>query len=649
MIMFRLVRFFILTSAVAAAAIMVVLVVYRQNEVDRFIELAESENVKLARTIANTIGPRLLSYLKSTSGLDKDELSESPEMRAIGETVMTVSAGLPVLKVKIYNFAGCTIYSSEPNEIGSDKSNNPEAFSAARNGKPATRLTYRDTIGSFEGTVHDRDVVETYLPIRQGDGPVEGIFELYTDVTSVLTGIKRSTAELFFGFFLIFGPAYGILLLIVRRADRTIKRQHLEITEKNAALHFAFTECKRVEEALKNAHDELEQRVVQRTRELTEEIVERKQAEERLRKLSRAVEQSPAMTIITDLAGKIEYVNTRFTEVTGYTLEEVAGKTPRVLKSGELRPEEYEKLWKTITSGKEWRGEMHNRKKNGQLYWALTSILPITNQSGAVTHLLGISEDITERKRAEADARRHRNQLAHFGRVSVMGEMATSLAHELNQPLTVISGCTQVCLNKLRSGDHETRELLRSVEKMAGQAERANEIIHRIRAFIRKEERERARIDLNGAIRDVADLLRVDAREHGAAVSFDLADDLPVVVADPIEIQQVILNLAHNGMEAMRESRLPSRHLTIRTSASRNGMVETTVHDTGQGIPPETLERVFDPFFTTKTTGLGMGLSISRSIIEAHGGRLWASSDGETGTVFHFGLPVAGASHRDDP
>jgi PAS domain S-box-containing protein len=354
------------------------------------------------------------------------------------------------------------------------------------------------------------------------------------------------------------------------------------------------------------------------------------------------------MTIITDPNGIIEYVNPRFTEVTGYTLEEAAGRTPRILKSGEMPLEEYEKLWKTVTAGKEWRSEMHNRKKNGELYWALLTISPITNQDGTLMHFLGISEDITERKRAEDEARRQRNELAQLGRVIIMGEMATSLAHELNQPLTVISGCAQVCLKRLRSDGSKPEELLESMEQVTEQAERANQIIRRARSFIQKEEQERGKIDVNEAIRNVADLLHSDAREHGAGIELDLAAALPTVVADPFQIQQVILNLVHNGMEAMSEVRPALRHLTIHTSASGDGAVEIAVCDQGQGMPTEVLDRIFDPFFTTKSTGLGMGLSICRSIIESHGGRLWATSDSGIGTVFRFSLPIAGKSNRDD-
>lgn len=638
--MFRLVRFFLLTSVIAMAVIAGAVVLYRQNEVKRLIVFAEGHNVVLARSFANTIWPRFSSYIRSTPGLNGDSLQTRPETREIHKVLKTLTTGLPVLKVKIYNLDGLTVYSSELGEIGVYKINNPGLVSAARKGIPASKLTFRDTVSSFEGTVQDRDLVESYLPIRSGNGSIEGVFELYSDVTPMVASIRSATMNLAIGFVLVFGLPYGALFLIVRRADNTIKQQYADIAKKNAALEREVVERKQAETALKNARDELEQRVDERTRDLREEIAERKQAEESLRKLSQAVEQSPAMTVITDPDGAIEYVNPRFTEVTGYSLDEIAGKTPRVLKSGEMPPEAYEELWETIKAGGEWRGEIHNRKKNGELYWALTSLSPVTSQDGTITHFLGISEDITERKRAEEEARQQRSELAHAGRVIMMGEMATSLAHELNQPLTVISGCAQVCRESLRSGKENLDVLRDSVEQVAEQAERANEIIHRIRGFIKKEESEREKIDLNDTINNVSNLLSSDAREHGATVVFGLARRLPPVFADAIQIQQVILNLAHNGVEAMVGNRPNQRRLKINTSACQNGAVEISVHDTGEGIPAENLDRVFDPFFTTKTTGLGMGLSLSRSIIEAHGGRLWATSDGETGTVFRFTLPV---------
>ncbi len=517
--MFQFVRFFLLTSAAVAAAIAVAFVLHRQSEVERLIAHAERQNVELARAFANTIWPRFSTYVASASRSEQDQRRADPELQAIGRAVKAVSAGLPVLKVKIYDLEGLTVYSSEPAEIGEYKTNNPGFFSAARQGRPASTLSYRDTFSAFSGIVEDRDLVESYLPIRQGDGPVEGVFELYTDVTALMAGIEQSTIELIIAFLPAFAVLYGALFLVVRRADRTNRRQYADIVEKNAALHHEVGERRQAETALEQARDELERRVEARTRELTGEIAERKRAQDR--------------------------------------------------------------------------------------------------------------------------ARRHRDELAHFGRVSTIGEMATSLAHELNQPLTVISGCAQFCINALRSGTGTPERLLDAMEQSAEQAGRASGIVRRVRDFIHKEAPERRPVDVNDTIGGVVEMLRADVREHGAELRLDLARSVPPVVADPIQIQQVVLNLARNGMEAMSDGQAGPRDLCIQTRATGNGAVEVAVRDRGRGMPAETLERLFDPFFTTKPQGLGMGLSISRTIVEAHGGRLWATSGDREGTVFHFTLPVA--------
>ena len=638
--MFRFVRFFLLTSALMVVAIVVALGVHRQNEVNRLIQFAERQNVALAQSLANTIWPLFSSYVTTASMIGGKELRGRPETAQIRAVIKDVSLGLPILKIKIYDLNGLTVYSSEPDEIGENKSNNPGYFSAAREGKPASKLVYRDTFSSFEGAVQNRDLVESYLPIPSGEGSAEGVFELYTDITPLLDGIRRDTLNLALGFLMVFTILFSILFLAVRRADHTIKNQYADINRKNLALEREITVRQQAEAELNHARDDLERRVEERTQKLTREVAERKQAEENARKLSRAVEQSPAMTIITDLGGHIEYVNPRFTNVTGYTLEDVVGKTPRILKSGETPPEVYRELWSTITSGRDWQGKLHNRKKDQTLYWAAVSISPITDKNGTLTHFLGSAEDITERRQADDEARRHRNELAHFGRVSTLGEMATSLAHELNQPLTVISGCAQFCLDRLRSDKGKPEDLLDSLEQASEQAERASQIVRRVRSFIQKKEPERKEINVNDTIRAVLSLLRSDVREHDSDIALELAADLPRVTADSIEVQQVVVNLVHNGVEVMAQSAPAPRLLTIRTAA-RDGTVEIAVHNSGREIPAEDLDRMFRPFFTTKSTGLGMGLSISRTIVEAHGGTLWATSSRESGTEFHFTLPIA--------
>jgi C4-dicarboxylate-specific signal transduction histidine kinase len=509
--MFRLVRFFLLTSAAAVVAIVIAFVIYRQNEVQRLIDFAEQQNVELARSFANTIWPGFSSFVMSASGAEVNNQTGSEQTQALARAVEAATVGLPVLKVKIYNLEGLTVYSSNSAEIGEYKTKNPGFFSAARTGQPASKLTFRGAISSFEQTIQERDVVESYIPIRQSEGPVEGVFEIYTVVTPLLVSMRRSTKNLWIGFLPVFGLLYGALFLVVRRADQTIKQQYADITEKNAAL--------------KEAQDRLEMRVAERTRTLTEEVA--------------------------------------------------------------------------------------------------------------------------ERKRMQDKVQQHRAELAHVGRVSMIGEMAASLAHELNQPLTVISGCAQFCLNNLRGGAATQEKLFDAMEQTVEQAERATKIIGRVRNFIHKEEPGKERIDVNDAIRDIATLLCSDAREHGVEVKLGLADTMLPVDADPIQLQQVVLNLAHNGIEAMTETEAGSRHLYIETHGHGNGGVEVTIRDQGNGIPSEIREHLFDPFVTTKPHGLGMGLSISRSIIEAHGGRLWVATDRTDGSTFHFTLPASEGSSSD--
>ena len=228
--MFKLLRYFSLTSAVAILSVTVVLVVlYRHNAVNDLVEIAERQNVALGRSFANTIWPRFSTYVTGVSGLDGDALRARPETRQIHDALKAISAGLPVLKVKIYNLDGLTVFSSQASQIGEDKSNNPGFFASAREGRPASKQAHKHRFSIFSGDVVDRHLVESYLPIRRGDGPVEGVFELYSDVTPLIAKIERSTSRLAIGLVLVFGTLYAVLFLIVRRADRILKRQYIDL------------------------------------------------------------------------------------------------------------------------------------------------------------------------------------------------------------------------------------------------------------------------------------------------------------------------------------------------------------------------------------------------------------------------------------
>lgn len=260
--MFNLLRYFSLTSAVIMAIAAIGLgTAYRQYAIGQLVATAEGQNVSLAQTFSNTIWSRFSAHVGSAAHPDRDGLIDHPQTRRIHEAVQTLTAGTPVLKVKIYDLDGHTVYSSEASQIGDDKSDNRGFVMAAREGTPASKLSYRDTFSAFSGVVEDRDLVETYLPIRSAEGRIQGVFELYTDVTPLLEQIGQRTAETIAGLLLSFGVLYGVLFLIVRRADRIIKKQY-------GALRDNDERIKSKNAALSEAHDRLEQRVEERTAEL---------------------------------------------------------------------------------------------------------------------------------------------------------------------------------------------------------------------------------------------------------------------------------------------------------------------------------------------------------------------------------------------
>jgi signal transduction histidine kinase len=245
----------------------------------------------------------------------------------------------------------------------------------------------------------------------------------------------------------------------------------------------------------------------------------------------------------------------------------------------------------------------------------------------------------------ETRSRQHQAELAHAARLHTLGEMAAGLAHELNQPLAAIVNYARGCALRLRAGDVEREQLIEVIEEMSEQALRAGEVLRRVREFARTGELHRERLDPTELVREAARLAEVDARRLGVAMRLESSGDTPPVEVDRIQVEQVILNLVRNGFEAMEVPRGP-RELRIRTSTTAHGEIEIAVSDTGTGLPEGVASRVFDPFYTTKPDGLGLGLAISRSIIEAHGGRLWASNGGR-GATFHFTLPAAIVSEPD--
>jgi len=623
--MFRLVRYFSFTSAVALILVTVALVfLYRQSAVDELVSMAEIQNAALARSFANTIWPRFSAYVGSVTRDGAAELRRRPETAEIYAALKSLTAGLPVLKVKIYNLDGFTVFSSEPGQIGENKRNNPGFFAAATKGALASKLSYRDTFSAFEGTVQNRDLVESYLPIRGAAGQVEAVFELYSDVTPLMGRIKRTTTRLVVNAALAFALLYAVLFLIVVRADRTIKRQYRGLQKS--------------EERIKAKNDEL-----------TREVTEHKRAEEKLRKLSRAVEQSPAMTIVTDTNGLIEYVNPRFTEVTGYRLEEVSGATPRVLKSGETAPLVYERLWHAITSGEEWRGELKNRKKSGEDYWAANFISPIKNSSGDVTHFVGISEDITSQKRAQEALQTAKLEAEQANLAK--SRFFAAASHDLRQPMHSVALCLPLLTKRVT--EPRAREILDTIQascdSMSGLLDTLLDI-SKLDAGVVKPRI--VAVATEPLLRKLEKEFSVQAQNKGIALRV-----VPVtrtIATDPNLLERILRNLMANAIRHTAYGR-------VLLGARRHGPnLRVEVWDSGVGIDAGQQEKIFQEFYQIgnperdRSQGLGLGLAIVQRLSRLLGHRIEVRSQLGRGSVFTVEVPLVNetaltAEHDGDP
>lgn len=401
------------------------------------------------------------------------------------------------------------------------------------------------------------------------------------------------------------------------------------------------------------------------------DITDHRKAEDRLRQLSVAVEQSSASIIITDPDGKITYVNRKFCESSGYTFAEVFGQNPRFLNSGHSPKEMYETLWATVRGGKEWRGELRNKKKNGEIYWESAAITPIVDEKGSIVHFLAVKEDITERRLLESELRQAQ-------KLEGIGQLAAGIAHEINTPTQFVSDnltflqeswgtvfklietYRTTVRDRMRNAlpeevaalkaigqeydlDFIAEEVPRAIAQSLDGARRVANIVRAMKEFSHPDSAGKTATDINKGIASTITVARNEWK-YVAEMITDFDESLPAVICYHGEVNQVILNLIVNAAHAIKEKVKNGEKgkITIRTRR-REHCAEFSISDTGMGIPDEIQARIYEPFFTTKEVGkgTGQGLAFAHSVVvKKHQGKIWFETEAGQGTTFIVQLPI---------
>ena len=293
------------------------------------------------------------------------------------------------------------------------------------------------------------------------------------------------------------------------------------------------------------------------------------------------------------------------------------------------------------SNGGTYRTEYRLMHPDGATRWISSQGRVEFDATGRPVLIRGAARDVTERKQAEQEAQLLRQEIAHAGRVSMMGQLASGLAHEINQPLASILRNAEAAELFLQHPSPDLDEIRAILSDIRSDDERAGQVIDRMRGLLKREALDTGRLDVGSCIGDVAALVRVDAVTRQVKLDVDVPADMPHVRGDRVQIQQVLLNLILNGMDALQETRIENRRVDVTARLDGAHLVEIAVSDAGHGIPADKLGQIFDPFFTTKPNGMGIGLAISRTIVEAHRGRLWAENRNGGGAAFRFTLPIA--------
>lgn len=426
-------------------------------------------------------------------------------------------------------------------------------------------------------------------------------------------------------------PVYSI------EVNATSRTYYIAFIVAASVMSWVSSARKRSETAIREARDRLEERVLERTAEIERAHLDYVESERRLRLVTEAIPQQ-IWTAKTD--GKVEYCNQHLLNFLGCSAEEIRERDFISV----LHPDDqdaFQEAWaQAINSSKPYEGEWRVRGASGQYRWFLVRSIPQISADGSIACWYGTHIDVEERRRVEQALLEAQLELSHISRTLSMGELTAFIAHELNQPLTAVLTNAYACRRWLGAEPLNLDRAVFTADQIIEETTRAGAIVARVRALFQRGEHVREEVNINHEVQKLVGRLRDEAIRRGVVIRTKLARNLPRVAVDAVQIQQVIFNLAINGIDAMADV-TGTRELCISTERADGGNVLVTVEDKGTGLDPEAVDKVFQPFFTTKQEGVGLGLTISRTIIEAHKGHIWAAASAAGGTAIRFTIPAS--------
>ncbi|MHC4295236.1 MAG: histidine kinase dimerization/phospho-acceptor domain-containing protein, partial [Planctomycetota bacterium] len=540
--MFNLLRYFSYTSAAVIAAITLALgMFYRSHTAGDLIAIAERQNVELGQSFANTIWPRFSSYVMSASVLGGDILREDLRTQGIDDAMRPLIAGLPILKVKLLNLEGLVVYSSDFRQIGESNSHNPESFDSARQGFPSSKFHDSDDADAFLGEFTDREIVESYLPIRNREGRIEGIFELYTDVTPLVEQTERGFVRFVAGLLVALAVLYGCLFLIVRHANGILQKQYLalrideeKIKTKNAALEKEIAEREIAEAALQESRDTLDARVKERTAELQKtnadleaEVAERKRMAEDLELTRFSVDNAGDAVFGVEADGCFRYMNATGYRMIGYSEEELAAmRVPEVFPYIGQYP--WKRVWALFEKISPRTFEAEVRHKDGHRFPVEVSLYFM--RYGDRDICCGFARDVTRRKHIEKELHIAKEVAELANRAK--SEFLANMSHELRTPLNAIIGFSDIIQSET-FGDVGSKKYLGYAEDISNSGQHLLELINDILDLSKVEsgadELLEEEVEVPALVHSVLTLINERAKQGGIDLDLKIPDNPPAL------------------------------------------------------------------------------------------------------------------------